>query len=367
MAKDYYKVLGLRQGASEDSVKKAYRHLALMYHPDKNKSPDAEIKFREIKEAYEALSTPKHGTTERSYGHFRPSDGSSSGLFRPGSVWASYNDGRNSYADGRFTRYFCSYKSSHYSYNVSSSGQQGSSKRRSFWGFLFAYSTHTETYGSFQRFYYPGVVHPFQTWAAPYSRCQNIFDGSLGFNAPLSEEYNSSGLSSHPQKPGISLAERPLYVTLEEILQGCNKKIKTTWLVPMAGGATSRVEEKLLNVYVKPGLPEGSKIVFKLQDVDLQRPASADVTFVIRYKPHPLFKSQGKDIYYVAKVDSALGAQGGKVNVPTLTGNTISLPLDGVIQFGANWRIEGHGLPNPVDTTKRGDLIVIFDQGVPVA
>ncbi|KAL3200132.1 hypothetical protein MRX96_013370 [Rhipicephalus microplus] len=162
MAKDYYKVLGLRQGASENSVKKAYRLLALMYHPDKNKSPDAEIKFREIKEAYEALSTPKHCTTERSYGHFRPSDGSSSGLFRPGNL-------------------------------------------------------------------------------------------------------------------------------------------------------------------------------------------------------------KGMDIYYVAKVDSALGALGGKVNVPTLTGNTISLPLDGVIQFGANWRIEGHGLPNPVDTTKRGDLVVIFDQGVPVA
>uniref|UniRef100_H2Z2S0 J domain-containing protein n=1 Tax=Ciona savignyi TaxID=51511 RepID=H2Z2S0_CIOSA len=59
MGKDYYKVLGITQSASDDDIKKAYRKLALKYHPDKNKSPGAEEKFKEVAEAYEVLSDPE--------------------------------------------------------------------------------------------------------------------------------------------------------------------------------------------------------------------------------------------------------------------------------------------------------------------
>ena len=59
MGKDYYDVLGIKKGASEDDVKKAYRRQALRYHPDKNKSPGAEEKFKEVAEAYDVLSDPK--------------------------------------------------------------------------------------------------------------------------------------------------------------------------------------------------------------------------------------------------------------------------------------------------------------------
>ena len=53
MGKDYYKILGVDKGATDDELKKAYRKMALKYHPDKNKSPDAESKFKEAAEAYE--------------------------------------------------------------------------------------------------------------------------------------------------------------------------------------------------------------------------------------------------------------------------------------------------------------------------
>lgn len=59
MGKDYYKVLGIAKGASEEEIKKAYRKQALRFHPDKNKSPGAEDKFKEIAEAYDVLSDAK--------------------------------------------------------------------------------------------------------------------------------------------------------------------------------------------------------------------------------------------------------------------------------------------------------------------
>ena len=59
MGKDYYSVLGVSKGATDDELKKAYRKMALKFHPDKNQSPGAEEKFKQIGEAYDVLSDPK--------------------------------------------------------------------------------------------------------------------------------------------------------------------------------------------------------------------------------------------------------------------------------------------------------------------
>jgi len=59
MGKDYYKILGVSKTATEDELKKAYRKLAIKYHPDKNKSAEAEEKFKEIGLAYEVLKDTK--------------------------------------------------------------------------------------------------------------------------------------------------------------------------------------------------------------------------------------------------------------------------------------------------------------------
>jgi hypothetical protein len=55
-AKDYHRILGVHKGAPKDEIKRAYRRLALMYHPDRNRAPDAAERFREINEAYRVLS-----------------------------------------------------------------------------------------------------------------------------------------------------------------------------------------------------------------------------------------------------------------------------------------------------------------------
>lgn len=66
--RDYYEVLGISKGASEDEIKSAYRKLAKKYHPDVNKAPDAEAKFKEVNEAYEVLSDPQKRATYDQFG-----------------------------------------------------------------------------------------------------------------------------------------------------------------------------------------------------------------------------------------------------------------------------------------------------------
>ena len=65
MGKDYYKILGLRKDASEDEIKKAYRKMALMYHPDKNTTPEAGVRFQEIAEAYTVLNDSRDSRMRR--------------------------------------------------------------------------------------------------------------------------------------------------------------------------------------------------------------------------------------------------------------------------------------------------------------
>lgn len=68
MGKDFYKVLGVSADSNEDEIKKAYRKMALKFHPDKNSDADAEDKFKEIAEAYEILADPKKKSIYDQYG-----------------------------------------------------------------------------------------------------------------------------------------------------------------------------------------------------------------------------------------------------------------------------------------------------------
>ncbi|MFA5749950.1 MAG: DnaJ C-terminal domain-containing protein [Candidatus Shapirobacteria bacterium] len=81
MKPDFYEVLGVTKGASKEEIKSAYRKSALKFHPDRNKAPDAEEKFKEINEAYEVLSNDQKKTAYDQFGHaaFDPSSGPSGG------------------------------------------------------------------------------------------------------------------------------------------------------------------------------------------------------------------------------------------------------------------------------------------------
>jgi len=97
MAKnDYYETLGVQKGASEQEIKKAYRKLAKEWHPDHNKSSEAEAKFKEIREAYEVLSDPTKKSAYDQYGHAGV-DGFSG--YNPGGGGYSYSGNAGGYGD----------------------------------------------------------------------------------------------------------------------------------------------------------------------------------------------------------------------------------------------------------------------------
>lgn len=113
--RDYYDVLGVKKGATAAELKSAYRKKALEFHPDKNKSPDAEAKFKEVNEAYEVLSDAQKRQTYDQFGHaaFDPSagmggfggfggaGGASTG--RAGPFTYTYTSGSNPFASGDFS------------------------------------------------------------------------------------------------------------------------------------------------------------------------------------------------------------------------------------------------------------------------
>ena len=98
MAKrDYYEVLGLSKGASQDEIKRAYRQLAKKYHPDINKEPGAEEKFKEINEAYDTLSDEQKKARYDQFGHEDPTQGF--GGFGGGQGFSGFSGGFGGFDD----------------------------------------------------------------------------------------------------------------------------------------------------------------------------------------------------------------------------------------------------------------------------
>lgn len=115
MARDFYEILGVPKAASADDIKKAYRKLALQWHPDRNKSPEANEKFKEINKAYEVLADEKKREAYDQYGEAAFAPGSGFGQAQPGQGYAgrygpftysytTYGNGGNPFEDfGGFT------------------------------------------------------------------------------------------------------------------------------------------------------------------------------------------------------------------------------------------------------------------------
>ncbi|EDW03746.1 dnaJ protein homolog 1 isoform X2 [Drosophila grimshawi] len=327
MGKDYYKTLGITKTATDDEVKKAYRKLALRYHPDKNKAANAEEKFKEVAEAYEVLSDKNKREVYDKYGE----DGLKSGGARNG----------------------------------------GGSKN------TFTYQFHGDPRATFTQFF--GNSNPFASF---FDMGDNLFDknvfdldtepdffsspfGGLGSRHGLGSAFRSHSFNVHTpfkkeqkQDPPV---EHDLYVTLEEIYHGCVKKMKISRRVVHADGS-SKKEDKVLQISIKPGWKSGTKVTFQKEGDQAPGKIPADIVFIIRDKPHAMFKREGCDLRYTARLTLKQALCGVVFQVPTMSGDKLRIStMQEIIKPNTVKRIQGYGLPFPKDTTRKGDLLVAFD------
>ncbi|CAI5440847.1 unnamed protein product [Caenorhabditis angaria] len=315
MGKDYYKILGIAKGASDDEIKKAYRKMALKYHPDKNKDAGAENKFKEIAEAYDVLSDSSKKTIYDKYGEDGLKEGGPGG---PG------GSGHGAHYEFRGDPM-----------NIFSSFFGGS-----------------DPFGSAGMFDMGG------------GGGHNMFFSQMngGGGEEMFGMHGGGRRGANRQDPPVM---HDLAVSLEDVLKGCTKKMKITRKV-MADGM-QRMEDKVLTVTIKQGWKSGTKITFPKEGDQNPNRTPADIVFVIKDKPHPKFKREGSDIRYVARISLKQALCGFTYNVPTLDGPDYPFKCTDVIKPQTHRRLTGKGLPNPKSPNVRGDLIIEFQIEFPTS
>lgn len=334
MGKDYYKILGVARDATEDQIKKGYRKMALKYHPDKNKSPNAEEKFKEISEAYDVLSDKDKRAVYDKYGE----EGLKAGGGGGGSGGPSYHYQYQGDPRQTFKMFF---------------GDENPFENFFSFGGGPSCSRQTFTFGG------PGGGHGEQMETDDDDPFANF--GRPGFSSFGGHPGMGGGSGMPRRKQQDSAIVKDLQVSLEDIYRGTTKKLKITRKVLNSDGRSTRTEDKILTIDVKPGWKAGTKITFPKEGDQTPNNVPADIVFVIKDKSHQIFTRDGADIKYKATISLKQALCGTTLQVPTIDGRKIPLRLNEIIKPATVKRIQGEGLPMPKQSSRRGDLIVEFD------
>lgn len=330
MGKDYYKILDVARDATDDDLKKAYRKMALKYHPDKNKSPGAEEKFKEICEAYEVLNNKDKREVFDRYGE--------DGLKRGGGGGGGPGGGGGTTT---FTQ----------------SNVDPRATFRAFFG-------DEDPFASFFSFGGGGGGGGLGGFHQPQLHRTTFFTnvGGGGGSGPRMDADDDGGLGGGTrrkrQDPAI---QHDLNLTLEELYQGCVKKMKITRRVLLADGRSSRTEDKVLTIEVKRGWKSGTKITFPQEGDEAPNCIPADIVFLLKERSHPVFKRDNHDLKYRARISLRDALVGGAIQVPLIEGGRAAVTLPSVVRPDTVMRITNRGMPRPRDPTTRGDLLVEFD------
>ncbi|KAF5474447.1 hypothetical protein F2P56_006346 [Juglans regia] len=319
MGVDYYKVLQVDKSAKDDDLKKAYRKLAMKWHPDKNPNnkKEAESRFKQISEAYEVLSDPQKRAIYDQYGE----EGLKGQVPPPdagGPAGASFFQT----GDGPTT-------------------------------FRFNPRNANDIFAEFFGF------------SSPYGGMggSGVRSSSRSFGGMYGDDIFSSFGESRPMSQGPRKAapiENTLLCSLEELYKGTTKKMKISREIADASGKTLPVEE-ILTIEIKPGWKKGTKITFPEKGNEQPYVIPADLVFIVDEKPHSTFTRDGNDLVITLKITLAEALTGYTVHLTTLDGRSLTIPINNVIHPNYEEVVPKEGMPIPKDPSKRGNLRIKFN------
>ncbi|MGY8993078.1 MAG: molecular chaperone DnaJ [Rhodospirillales bacterium] len=322
---DYYDLLGIARDASGDDIKKAYRRLALKFHPDRN--PDdkaAEQKFREVSEAYEAL---KDDQKRAAYDRFGKA------AFEQG---AAGNGGAGGF--GGFSDIFDEM------FGDSRAGGQGGGDQR-----YNMEITLEEAFGGKQT-----------TITIPTSVGCEACDGSGA--AAGSSPTSCSTCGGHGRvraQSGFFTVERTC-----PTCQGAGRVIRDPCRACGGGGRVQK--EKQLSVNVPPGVEEGTRIRLSGEGEAGMRGASpGDLYIFLGVRPHRFFQRDGANIHCRVPISMTTATLGGSIEVPTIDGGRARIKVSNGIQTGHQFRLRGKGMA-VLRSDSRGDMFVQATVETPV-
>lgn len=324
--RDYYEVLGVPRNAPEAEIKKAYRRLAMKYHPDRN--PDdktAEASFKEAKEAYEVLADAQKRSAYDHFGHagVDPSAGAGAGGFQGGAGAASFADifgdvFGDIFGGGARRGGSQVYRGADLRYNLELSLEEA-------------------VRGTEVRIRVP-------TWI----RCEPCSGTGAKPGTSATTCATCGGHGQVRMQQGFFSIQQTC-----PTCRGAGKVIKQPCADCQGQGRVR--DTKTLSVKVPAGVDEGDQIRLAGEgEAGESGGPPGDLYVLIRLKPHPLFKREQDDLYCDIPMSFAVAALGGEVEVPTLDGRA-NLKIPPETQSDKVFRLRGKGVKN-VRSGQVGDL-----------